>query len=70
MKFVLGGRGTGVAAATMELASGERVATVFHAAMPTNNRMIPTIRRRGARFAGAACAALMTVFFFLTCYAF
>jgi len=70
MKFVVGGRGTGVEAATIELGFGESVAAVFHAAMPTNNTMMPTIRRQGARVAGAACAALMTVFFFLTCYAF
>src|SRR5277367_5249058 len=70
MKFVVGGKGAGVAAATIELAFGEGVATVFHAAMPTNNTMMPTIRSRGARVAGAACAALMTVLFFLTCYAF
>jgi hypothetical protein len=70
MKFVVGGRGTGAEAATIELGFGECVATVFHAAMLTNNTKMPTIRRRGARVAGVACAALMTVFFFLTCYAF
>jgi hypothetical protein len=70
MKFVVGVRGTGVAAATIEVAFGEQVATVLHAATPTNNKMMPTIRRRGARVAGAACAALMTVFIFLTCCAF
>ena len=70
MKFVVGDKGAGVAAATIELAFGERVATVFHAATPTNNTMMLTIRPRGARVVGAACAALMTGFFFLTCYAF
>jgi hypothetical protein len=28
---------------------------------------MPTMKRRGARVAGTACAALMTVLFFLTC---
>ncbi len=52
------------------MALDECVATIFHAATPTSNRTIPTVRRRGARLAGTACAALMTVFFFFTCYAF
>jgi len=69
MKFVVGSRGTGEEAATIGLALDECVVTVSHDTMPTSNTMIPTVRRRGARV-GAACAALMTVFFFLTCYAF
>lgn len=67
MKFVVGGRGAGVEAATIGLASDECVATIFHAATPTSNTMMPAIMRRGARVAG--CAGLMTVFLFLTCYA-
>jgi hypothetical protein len=67
MKFVVGGRGAGVKAATIGSALDERVATIFHAATPTSNSMILTVRRWGTRVAGAACAALMTVFFLFTC---
>lgn len=70
MKFVVGDKGAGVEAAAIELAFDECVTTVFHAAMPTNNTMMPTIRRKGVSVAGTACAGLLTVFFFLKCYAF
>src|ERR1700758_4571299 len=70
MKFVVGGRGAGVEAATIGSALDECVATIFHAATPTSNSMIPAVRREETRIAGAACAGLMTVLFFFTCYAF
>jgi hypothetical protein len=64
--FGLDDTGTGEKAATIELAFDECVAA-FQAAIPTSNTIMPTMKRRGARVAGTACAALMTVLFFLTC---
>jgi hypothetical protein len=71
MNFVVGGGGTGVEAVTIGLAFGKCVDAVFHAAMPTSNTIMPTVRRSRERAAGgAARAGLITVFLFLKCYVF
>jgi hypothetical protein len=68
MKFVVGGGGTGVEAATTGLAFGKCVVDAFHAAKPPTNTKIPTAKPKGARFDGTTCGGLMASYFLVILY--